>query len=138
MYQWELADKANRLTETTHQVGTPEFKEAGNSGNGKWKFLNRCAFPQPKNATGVPASATQKDRRLLTVAVVDCSGESGKFNAKVLRFADMFLVEPSTARNTPYETGMDQIYVEIVRVSQRPNGESAFQFYLRQRARLLK
>jgi hypothetical protein len=70
------------------------------------------------------------------VAVVDCTGANGKFDAKVLRFADMFLVQPSLDRGT--STGKDQIYAEIVRIAERANGQSAFQYYLRQRPRLLK
>lgn len=135
VYQWELADKASRLTPKLVS-STAEFKEQGNSGKGTWTFTNRCAYPQPKNGTGVAAGTNQKDRRLLTVAVVDCTGANGKFDAKVLRFADLFLVQPSLDRGI--STGKDQIYAEIVRIAERANGQSAFQYYLRQRPRLLK
>ena len=135
VYQWELADKPGRLAPKLIS-STAEFKEKGNSGNGTWTFTNKCAFPQPKNGTGVATGTSQKDRRLLTVAVVDCTGANGKFDAKVLRFADLFLTQPSLDRGT--STGKDQIYAEIVRVAERANGQSAFQYYLRQRPRLLK
>jgi hypothetical protein len=101
-----------------------------------WTFLNKCGYPTPKNGTAVVPSAVQKDRRLLTVAIVDCTGQNGKFNAHVLRFADMFLTQPSLDRSNV--TGKDQIYVELVRIAERPNGQSAFQYYLRQRPRLIK
>lgn len=135
VYQWELADKANRLAPKLVS-STSEFKEQGNSGKGTWTFTQKCAYPQPKNGTGVVAGTSQKDRRMLTVAVVDCTGANGKFDAKVLRFADLFLTQPSLDRGT--STGKDQIYAEIVRVAERANGQSAFQYYLRQRPRLLK
>jgi hypothetical protein len=38
----------------------------------------------------------------------------------------------------PYATGKEQIYVEIAGVAKLPNGNSAFQNYLRQRPRLLR
>lgn len=135
VYLWELKDKAGRLAPKLVS-STAEFKEQGNSGKGTWTFTNKCSYPQPKNGTAVAAGANQKDRRLLTVAVVDCTGANGKFDAKVLRFADLFLVQPSLDRGT--STGKDQIYAEIVRVAERANGQSAFQYYLRQRPRLLK
>lgn len=135
VYLWELGNKNARLAPQLIST-TAEFKEKGNSGQGTWTFTNKCAYPQPKNGTGVASGTSQKDRRLLTVAVVDCTGANGKFNAKVLRFADLFLVQPSLDRGT--STGKDQIYAEIVRVAERANGQSAFQYYLRQRPRLLK
>ena len=143
VYTWELADKAARLAKkATNLTPSPiPYKKIGNTGTGNYTFTNRCEYPQPKTGTGVAATSTQKDRRLLTVAVVDCAGASGKFDAHVLRFADMFLVEPSLDRSTPdspYATGKEQIYAEIVGVAKRPNGNSSFQYYLRQRARLLK
>lgn len=135
VYRWELADSANRMTSRLVET-TKEFKEKGNSGQGTWTFTNKCSYPTPKNATAVVPSVTQKDRRMLTVAVVNCTGENGKFNAHVLRFVDMFLTQPSLDRGA--STGKDQIYAEIVRVAERPNGQSAFQYYLRQRPRLIK
>ena len=144
MYQWELANAAARLaTKQTDVTDYPNYKKVTGQ-SAKYTFDNQCTYPKPKTGTAVAATSTQKDRRLLTVAVVDCTGASGKFNADVLRFADMFLVEPSLDRSTtatpasPYDTGKEQIYAEIVGVAKRPNGNSSFQYYLRQRARLLK
>lgn len=143
VYSWELADKTARLPKKSADLtpSTIPYKKIGSTGTGTYTFTNRCEYPQPKTGTGVASSSTQKDRRLLTVAVVNCAGASGKFDADVLRFADMFLVEPSLTRTTPtspYATGKEQIYAEIVGVAKRPNGNSSFQYYLRQRARLLR
>jgi Flp pilus assembly protein TadG len=140
VYKWELADKANRLATKAVDV-TPSpipFKAQGQSGNGKYTFTNRCTFPHPINGTGIPSSTEQKDRRVLTVAAVDCTGMNGKSNVIVKQWVDVFLVEPSLTRTTPYATGKEQIYVEIIGVAKRPNGQSAFQYYLRQRPRLLR
>ena len=137
VYQWEKSDKPNRLpSKLLNPSDPPDIKQKGNSGNYTYTFTNRCSYPQPKNGTAVVAGTNQKDRRLLTVAVVDCTGANGKFDAKVLRFADLFLVQPSIDRGS--FTGKDQIYAEIVRIAERANGQSAFQYYLRQRPRLLK
>jgi hypothetical protein len=138
IYQWELMDKGNRLAPQGQDITASPVPYKDQGANRTYTFTNRCSARQPVNGTAVVAGDTQKDRRLLTVAVVDCTGETGKFDARVLRFADMFLVEPSVDRSTPYATGKDQIYVEIVRVAERAGGQSAFQYYLRQRPRLIK
>jgi Flp pilus assembly protein TadG len=137
VYRWELADTATRLAARLEST-TVSYKANGQSGNGKWTFTNQCAYPYPKNATGVAASSTQKDRRVLTVAGVDCTGFNGKSNAIVKSWIDVFLVEPSLDRTAPYATGKSQIYGEIIGVSKKPNGQSAFQYYLRQRPRLIR
>jgi Flp pilus assembly protein TadG len=142
VYKWELADKANRLApKTINNVLPPVFNEQGKSGKGTYTFTNRCTYPQPVNGTGIPSSTSQKDRRVLTVAAVDCTGANGKSDLIVKQWVDVFLVEPSLTRTTPsspYATGKEQIYVEIIGVAKRPSGQSAFQYYLRQRPRLLR
>ena len=145
VYKWELdpANRAARLAKKAVDV-TPSpipFKEQGKSGTGKYTFTNRCTFPEPTNAPAVVPSTEQKDRRVLTVAAVDCTGLNGKGNVIVRNWVDVFLVEPSLARTTPaspYATGKEQIYIEIVGVAKRANGESALQYYLRQKPRLLR
>lgn len=140
VYRWELANPPTRMTPSSVLNVVPvDPKTQGQTT--KWKFTNKCAYPSPKNGTAVVPSATQKDRRLLTVAIVDCTGQNGRFNAHILRFADMFLIQPSVPRRNAagdMVTGGDQVYVEIVRVAEKPNGQSAFQYYLRQRPRLIK
>lgn len=140
VYRWELLDRANRLVAATHpKIGTPTYKPHGNSGNGTWTFTNRCSFPQPKNApSGVAAGSNQKDRRILTAAAVDCSGLNGKSVAVVKGFVDLFLVEPSLDRTSPYATGKEQIYVEIVSQTKKPDGTNSYQTYLKQRPRLIR
>jgi len=90
----------------------------------------RCAAPQA-------ASATVKDRRVLTAAVVNCVSGSvqGSTHIAPIGWIDMFLVEPSI--NRP-RTGADQIYVEIIGGATKPDGGGPFQYYLKQRPRLVK
>jgi Flp pilus assembly protein TadG len=142
VHNWELADKPNRLAgKSYNDVVPPVFNENGNSGQGRWVYTNRCTYPQPRNNNGVPANTSQKDRRMLTVAAVDCTSLNGKGNVIVKKWVDVFLVEPSLTRttpNSPYATGKEQIYIEIIRAAERPGGQSAFQYYLRQKPRLLR
>jgi Flp pilus assembly protein TadG len=140
VYKWELADKANRLaTKGVDLTPSPvPYKKKGSTGTGTYTFTNQCSYPQPKNGTPVAPSSTQKDRRVLTVAAVDCTGLNGKSDVIVKQWVDVFLVEPSLTRTSPYATGKEQIYIEIVGVAKLPNGNSAFQNYLRQRPRLLR
>lgn len=135
VYNWELANPGSRMTPFS-QLNSEPVSSKTQGQNKTWTFTNKCGYPTPKNGTGVVPGPTQKDRRLLTVAIVDCTGENGRFNAHILRFADMFLTQPSIDRSNL--TGKDQVYVELVRIAQRPNGQSAFQYYLRQRPRLIK
>jgi Flp pilus assembly protein TadG len=137
VYKWELADVANRLA-TRLESSSWTYKANGHSGNGTYTFTNQCAYPKPKNAAGVPASATQKDRRILSIAVADCTGLSGKGNLVVNNYIDVLLVEPSLNRTLPYSTQQAEIYGEIIGVSKKPNGQNAFQYYLRQRPRLIR
>jgi Flp pilus assembly protein TadG len=65
---------------------------------------------------GMPASATQLDRRISAVAVVNCvanavAGQSK--NVTVAKWVEVFFVEPSLAR--PGKTNAGDIYVEIIR-----------------------
>jgi Flp pilus assembly protein TadG len=144
VYKWQLLDKANRLAKKVFKdVIPPDFKEQGKSGKGTYTFTNRCSFPQPITpGNAVVPSASQKDRRILTVAAVDCTGLNGRSNVYVKQWIDVFLVEPSLDRSAGttgvYNTGKSQIYVEIAGVAKLPNGQSAFQYYLRQRPRLLR
>lgn len=140
VYLWELASKSTRLPSKLLNPTDPPDVKVGNGQNPKndYTFTNYCAYPQPKNGTAVVASNTQKDRRVLTVAAVDCAGLNGKGAVKVKKWVDVFLVEPSTDRTTPYSTGKEEIYVEIIGEATKPGGANAFQYYGRNRPYLLK
>jgi hypothetical protein len=94
-------------------------------------------YATPRCAPGSGATATVKDRRVLTAAVVNCAanGVKGSSTAPPIGWVDLFLVEPSV--NRP-RTGQDQIYVEVIGAATRPDGTNAFQYYLRQRPKLVQ
>ena len=140
VYKWELADQANRMSAKEVGSDPARFKITGRGANRKIDFTitKYCAHTKPVNGTGVVASATQKDRRVVQVAAVDCAGLNGKGKVKVLQWVDVFLVEPSWDRSTPYATGKSQIYGEIIGVATKPDGSSAFQYFSRNRPYLVK
>ncbi len=141
IYNWELLSKTTRLpTKLLNPGDLPATKTTGPASNPKtdYTYTNYCAYPQPTNGTAVVASTNQKDRRVLTVAAVDCAGLNGKGAVKVKQWVDVFLVEPSADRTSPYSTGKSQIYVEIIGKATKPGGENAFQYYGRNRPYLLK
>jgi hypothetical protein len=66
---------------------------------------------------GLTPGATQIDRRLLTVAVINCTAEgvSGHTtDMEVTKWIDIFLVQPSLARSTGVRTANGDIYVEVI------------------------
>lgn len=141
VYLWEKLDKATRLaTRLTNPSDPPDIKITGPAHNQKkdYTYTNYCAYPQAKNGTAVVAGSTQKDRRVMTVAAVDCTGLSGKGSVKVAQWVDMFLVEPSWDRTAPYSTGKSEIYAEIIGVATKPDGSSSFQYYSRNRPYLVE
>jgi Flp pilus assembly protein TadG len=115
-------DAKRRLAfSTTHGSNTVDMYGYANA---------RCATPQA-------ASATVKDRRVLTAAVVNCiaGNVQGSTHIAPIAWIDTFLVEPSINRD---RTGADQIYVEIIGGATKPDGSGPFQYFLKQRPRLVK
>ena len=134
VYKWELANAA-----TLAQRRQAETKQRLNpQGNPVGQPVKLFAYHDARCAPGLGAGANQKDRRLLTAAVVNCTsgGVQGSSHIDPIGWVDLFLVEPSIARGTL--TGADQIYVEVAGVGSRPSGQNTFQYFLRQKARLLK
>jgi hypothetical protein len=80
--------------------------------------------------TGVSPGANQIDRRVLTVAVINCTAEgvSGHTtDMDVTKWIDIFLVQPSLARSTGVRTSNADIYVEIIGSTQNATNEGAVQ-----------
>jgi len=137
VYRWEIATSrlADRAAESRQRL----------NGQGKpiGQALPHYSFPSPKCAASVAPNTSQKDRRLLTAAVVNCTADNvqGATTLKnIVNWVDLFYVEPSISRTyagVTY-TRPDQIYVEVVGVAERPGGGTAFQYYQRQQPRLLK
>jgi Flp pilus assembly protein TadG len=115
IYQWEMANASTRL-----------LPEPGPSP------LN--AYSRPSDLSGMPGgvapSSTQIDRRMLTVAVVNCTAQNLRghmTNVAVTKWIDIFLVQPSLARTVGMRTENGDIYVEIVGATQNATDEGAVQ-----------
>lgn len=95
--------------------------------------INGGAFTQhgaPVCKTGISPSATQPDRRVLTIAVVDnCEVPAGglprlsgsSIQASIGTWAEVFLVQPSISRSDA-GTSANEIYVEIIGTG-KPSGD---------------
>jgi Flp pilus assembly protein TadG len=92
-----------------------------------------CSAPRPIEGTPVVPSPTQKDRRILTVAVVDCAGQGGRFDVNTFRFVDMFLLGPMTG-----QTGSTELKAEIMGPARRADGGSGFQNFGRKKPVLVQ
>lgn len=128
VYNWELQDKTGRLP-SPQKVGY----NATLKNNGKYDVTLYCAFPQPTVGTGVPATSTQKDRRVLTVAAVDCTGLHGSSPVDIVRFVDLFLVQPAS------QSGSDkEFFTEIIGPAKKADNTSGFQYFGRHKAVLIR
>lgn len=114
VYEWEMAHSANRLL--------PE------------PAASPIAYSRPSDLagepTGVPPGPTQVDRRVLTVAVINCTAEgvSGHTtDVQVKKWIDMFLVQPSVARTVGTRTENSDVYMEIIGATQNATDEGAVQ-----------
>ncbi len=80
------------------------------------KTVTQFNYGQPVSPhVGVPASASQLDRRISAVAVVNCTAQAVQGQSKnvtVKKWVEVFFVEPSLARD---RTSAGDIYVEIIR-----------------------
>ena len=104
VYKYEMANAATRLPNQTSNGLT-----ARNS-------------PYCSSGSGITPNATTPDRRVLTVAVVNCiaEGVSGRTSdVSVEKWIDMFLVEPSLSRP---RTEASDVYGEIIGETQLGGG----------------
>ncbi|SNT12765.1 pilus assembly protein TadG-related protein [Sphingopyxis indica] len=96
VYKYEMANSATRLV--------------NQSSNG----LTARSTPYCSSSSGVVPGTTTPDRRVLTVAVVNCQAEGvgGRTaDVHVTKWIDMFLVEPSLSRT---RTEASDVYGEII------------------------
>lgn len=126
VYMWEKAS-ASRMT--SKRVGYDARLK-----NGKYDQVEiYCSYPEPKTGTPVVPSTTQKDRRVMTVASVDCGGLSGHAQVNIIKWVDMFLVEPANLG------GSDQtFFAEVKGPAEKPGGGSGFQYFGRNKPVLLR
>ena len=78
-------------------------------------------------------TATQKDRRFVTVAVVDCAGNTGRCDVNTFKFVDMFLLSPMATSG-----GVRELKAEIIGPARRADGGSGFQTFGRKKAVLVQ
>jgi Flp pilus assembly protein TadG len=116
VYQWEMDHSPARLN-----------SQATGSNN---------VYSRPGDLAGEPAGVgpgpTQPDRRVLSVAVINCTAEgvSGHTTGiNVKKWIDVFLVQPSEARTIGGHklTENGDIYVEVIGQTQNANDEGAVQ-----------
>lgn len=112
VYSWEIAKRGMTIDGVTVLGPNP----ASASGNTLVSYGNPvCSQIQtPSYGTGIVPDANTPDRRRTAMAVVNCQQNSvngSSTNVPVLKFVDLFLTEPSLARDN---TGQGDIYVEII------------------------
>jgi Flp pilus assembly protein TadG len=102
VYKWEIS--ADSLNSYQDHVVT--------KGSNTTVYNN---YARPQFAAGLPAGPTTPDRRLISMAVINCGQQNlhGQgTNVQVAKWVELFLVEPSLDRT---RTSKGDIYVEIVR-----------------------
>jgi hypothetical protein len=116
VYQWEMNHSATRLNSQA-TGGNNVYSRPG----------DLAAEP-----AGISPGPNQPDRRILSVAVVNCAAEgvSGHTTGvSVKKWIDVFLVQPSEARTIGGHmlTENGDIYVEVIGQTQNANDEGAVQ-----------
>jgi Flp pilus assembly protein TadG len=115
VYQWEMQHAAARLHTNVTLTG-------GNKASSQ----PVCA----PIASAITPSASQVDRRILTVAVVNCTAEGIRgrtTDVNVQKWIDIFLTEPSLARSAGTPTENSDVYVEVIGQTQNATDAGAVQ-----------
>ncbi len=122
VYNWERAEASRNASQELARV-------RGNGGQGTLY----CTAPDPIMGTAVVPSNTQKDRRVVTTAVVDCTGQGGRFDVNTFRFIDLFLLAPISGNG-----GAEQLRAEVIGPARRADGGSGFQSFGRKKPVLVQ
>lgn len=96
VYRYEAANSASRL-QPQAQGGMTAYGQ-----------------PAPSSSAGVPVGGASPDRRVLSVAIINCTAENVQgrtVNVDVVNWIDVFLVEPSLPRA---RTENSDVYVEVI------------------------
>lgn len=115
VYSWEMETAANRAARLHTNV---------NVGGNKANSQPVCSPP------GVIPDGSNVDRRVLTVAVVNCTAENVKGktpDVTVTKWIDIFLTEPSLARTKGTPTENSDVYVEVIGQTKNATDEGAVQ-----------
>ncbi len=114
VYKYEAANAGARLQTQT---------ESGNT-----------ARPQPYCRTpGVPVAGSAPDRRVLSVAVINCTGANLNGPLTPTKWVDVFLTEPSVNRRVGNVSITEQsdVYVEVIGATTLGGGSAAAQLIRR-------
>lgn len=115
VYQWEMNHATPRLNSQSAPTGYNAYSRPGDLAG---------------EPTGITPGTNQVDRRVLSVAVINCTAEgvSGHTTGvAVQKFIDIFLVQPSLARTVGVRTENGDIYVEIIGPTQNATDQGAVQ-----------
>ncbi len=121
VYAWEIAHQGQVIDGVT--VLGP--RNPGSSGSTLVSYGVPQCSPAQGYGTGQVPNATTPDRRRISMAVVNCLANGVKGNSTnvpVLKWVDVFLVEPSLNRT---RTNNGDIYVEIISETKNGNGAPA-------------
>ncbi len=108
VYTWEMSAAADGLN-----PGDIDLTKATGGGKNGYAAPS-CGVP------GITPGGTNVDRRRISAAVINCSAEgiNGRVSGvRVNKWLDLFLVEPTFARDKGNRTEGDDLYVEIIGVT---------------------
>jgi hypothetical protein len=136
VYKWEIANRGTTIGGKTILAS----RKYGTGTNGETDFDSPvCSSLQSPSTSGIVPGGTNVDRRRISAAVLNCHARDvhggGGTVYPVLKWIDMFLVEPSLQRN---RTDANDVYVEIIGETQMGAGASAGQVVRRDVPYLVK
>lgn len=111
VYAWEIANRGSTVDGVT--VLAPRITSGAGPNALRSYGLPVCSPTAGYGAGTVPA-ATTVDRRRISIAVINCTANSvngNSTNVPVLKWIEMFLVEPSIARD---RTNAGDVYAEVI------------------------
>jgi len=137
VYLWEIA---NRNTMIGGQTILSTRYPYGSQPSDKWDNHQPICSPLQTPATsGVVPGGTNVDRRRVSAAVLNCNAYNvhggGNITYPVLKWVELFLVEPSLQRD---RTDANDVYVEIISITSMGAGQTAGQVIRRDVPYLVK
>lgn len=128
-----LTSTFGTTTPSRYQVYRWEMTNSGLRLNSQFAGASLNAYSRPEDLSGEPGgiipNETNIDRRILSVAVINCTAEgvSGHTTgANIKKWIDIFLVQPSVARSVP-KTENGDVYIELIGETQNATDEGAVQ-----------
>jgi len=130
-----LQGKFNTTTPTRYQVYQYEMSHASSRlQTQSTSTAGQAAYGNPANLSGEPSgitpSSTNGDRRVLSVAVINCTAEGLKgktTDVQVQKWIDVFLVQPSEPRVTGVRTSSSDVYIEVISETDNATNSGAVQ-----------